>query len=58
MSSSRVVRASAINAKVEAVLGSIPAPSDTVESAGAADEAMLNNVHKKEKSKKNLRLKK
>ena len=35
------------NAKVAKVLGSIPASSDTVESEGAADEAVLNNVHKK-----------
>ncbi len=34
----------AINAKVKTVLGSVLASSDT-----AADEAVLNNVHKKEK---------
>jgi hypothetical protein len=32
------------NAKVVIVLGSIPASSDTVESEGAADEAVLNKV--------------
>jgi hypothetical protein len=32
------------NAKVEIVLGSFLASSDTVESEGAADEAVLNNV--------------
>jgi hypothetical protein len=37
----------AVNAKVATDLGSIPASSDTVESEGAADEAVLNNVHKK-----------
>jgi hypothetical protein len=29
---------------VASVMGSIPAPSDTVKSEGAADEAVLNNV--------------
>ncbi len=38
------------NAVVATVLGSIPASSDTVESEGAADEAVLNIVHKKKKS--------
>jgi hypothetical protein len=38
-----------VNVKVATVLGSIPASSDTVESEGAADEAVLNNVHKKKK---------
>jgi hypothetical protein len=33
----------AVNVKVATVLGSIPASSDT----GVADEAVLNNVHKK-----------
>jgi hypothetical protein len=38
-----------VNAKVATVLdGSIPAFSDTVESEGAADEAVLNKVHKKD----------
>jgi hypothetical protein len=37
------------NAVVIAVLGSIPASSDTVESEGAADTAVLNFVHKKKK---------
>jgi len=32
---------------VAVVLGSIPAYSDTVESEGAADETLLNTVHKK-----------
>jgi hypothetical protein len=36
----------AINAKVKTVLGSVLASSDT-----AADEAVLNNVHKKKNSK-------
>ncbi len=35
------------NAKVATVLGSIPESSDTVESEGAADEALLNKVHAK-----------
>ncbi len=34
------------NAKVATVLGSIPASSGTVESEGAADEAVLNIVKK------------
>jgi len=33
-------------------MASIPASSDTVESEGAADEAVLNNGHKKEKNSK------
>jgi hypothetical protein len=33
------------NAKIATVLGSIPTSSDTVESGGATDEAVLNNVH-------------
>jgi hypothetical protein len=33
--------------KSQTVLGSIPASSDTVESEGAADEAVLNKVLKK-----------
>ncbi len=37
----------AVNATVATVLGSVPASSDTVESDGAAEEAVLNNVHKK-----------
>jgi hypothetical protein len=42
----------AANVKVAtAVLGSIPASSDTVESEGAAAEEVLNNVHKKIKKK-------
>ncbi len=40
------------NAEVATVLGSIPASSDTVESEGAADEAVSNKVHKFKKSKK------
>jgi hypothetical protein len=32
---------------IATVLGSIPASSDTVESEGAADEAVLNTVHRK-----------
>jgi hypothetical protein len=39
----------AANANVSTVLGSIPASSDTVENCGAANEAVFNNVHKKEK---------
>jgi hypothetical protein len=35
------------NAEVATVLGSIPASADTAESEGAADEAVLNKVHKK-----------
>ncbi len=41
-----------VNAKVATVLGSIPASSEIGESEGAADEAVLNNVHNKEKSKR------
>ncbi len=44
MRSSRVVRA---NAEVATVLGSIPASSDTMESEGMADEAVLNTLIKK-----------
>jgi hypothetical protein len=33
-----------VNAKVGTILGSIPASSYTVESEGAADEAVLNKV--------------
>ncbi len=50
MRSSRVVRASDSQCRSWTVLASIPASSDTVESGGAADEAVLNIVHKKEKS--------
>ncbi len=39
-------------AVVATVLGSIPASSDTVESEGRADEAVLKIVHKKIKNKK------
>jgi hypothetical protein len=39
------------NAKVATALGSIPEFSGTVESEGAADEAVLNNVHKKNPKK-------
>jgi hypothetical protein len=53
MRSSLVVRASDCHVEVATVLGSIPASSDTVESEGAADEAVLNTVHK-EKNPKNL----
>jgi hypothetical protein len=35
------------NAKVATVLGSISASSDTVDSAGAADVAVLKKVHNK-----------
>jgi hypothetical protein len=35
------------NAEVAIVLGSISASSDTVESKGAADEAVLNIVYRK-----------
>ncbi len=35
----------AVNAKVATALGSIPASSDSVKPEGAADEAVLNNVH-------------
>ncbi len=38
--------------KVTVSMGSIPALSDAVESEGAADEAVLNNVHKKSKNPK------
>jgi hypothetical protein len=38
------------NVKVATVLGSIPASSDTVESEGAADEAVLNTVHRRKKN--------
>ncbi len=41
---SRVVRASDSQCKVATVLGLIPASSDTVESEGASDEALLNKV--------------
>ncbi len=34
------------NAKVATVLSSITASSDNVESEGAADEAVSNNIHK------------
>jgi hypothetical protein len=37
---------------VATVLGSIPASFDTVESEGAAYEAVLNIVHEKKKSNK------
>jgi hypothetical protein len=37
------------NTPVATVLGSIPASVGTVESVGAADEAVLNTVRKKEK---------
>jgi hypothetical protein len=48
-----MVRASlTVNALVETILGSIPAPSDTVESEGRADVAVLNIVQEKKKSKK------
>jgi hypothetical protein len=40
--------------KVATVLDAIQASSDTVESEGAADEAVLNNVHKKKKIQKTL----
>jgi hypothetical protein len=40
----------AVNAKVATVLGLIPASSDTKESEGAADEAVLNNIHYKKNS--------
>ncbi len=44
----------AVNAKVAAVLGLIPASSDTAElEGGGADEAVLYNVYKKKKSIKN-----
>jgi hypothetical protein len=33
--------------EIATVPGSMPAASDTVESEGAADEEVLNNVHKK-----------
>ncbi len=38
----------AVNAKVATVLGSIPASSEHNGIQGAADEAVLNNVYKKE----------
>ncbi len=40
-----------VNVKVATILGSISASSDTVKSEVAAEEALLNNVHKNEKSK-------
>jgi hypothetical protein len=40
----------AVNAKVATVQGSIPVSSDRVESEVAADEAVLNNIHKKKKN--------
>ncbi len=39
-----------VNAVVATVLGSIPASSDTGGIWGAADEALLNIVHKEKKS--------
>jgi hypothetical protein len=36
-----------VNAEVATVLGSIPASSNTVESEGVADEAVLNTVNRK-----------
>ncbi len=39
----------AAKAKVATVLGLIPASSKTMESGGAADEAVLNNVNEKKK---------
>jgi hypothetical protein len=45
-------RASGCYATVAPDLGSIPAFSDTMESEGAADKAVLTNEHKKKKSKK------
>jgi hypothetical protein len=38
--------------KVTISWGSIPASSDTVESEGQADEAVLNTVHRKKNPKK------
>ncbi len=40
-----------VNAKVATVLGSIPSILRHSEIWGAADEAVLNNVHKKKKKK-------
>jgi hypothetical protein len=37
----------AVSVKVATVLSSIPASYDTVKSEGAADKAVLKNVHKK-----------
>ncbi len=39
-----------VNAVVATVVGLIPASSDTVESEGAADETVLNKVHKRPKN--------
>jgi hypothetical protein len=38
------------NAKVATILGSIPASSDTVESKGQPNEAVVNKVHTKNES--------
>ncbi len=46
------------NAVATTVLGSIPASSDTLESEGGPDEAVLSIVNKKKKSRKNPPLKK
>ncbi len=40
----------AVNAEFATALGASPASSDTVESEGSADEAVLNNLPKSQKS--------
>jgi hypothetical protein len=46
MRSGRVVRALIAIANVATIMGLSPASSDTVDSEGAANEAVLNTVHK------------